>query len=112
MFSVFLTKICFLYWYSPVYTKTIIKNIDATIRLWMIELITLILEYGCFTQYGKAMCKSTRHEELAVVFFSQFHCYVMTVCFRFLTNIHSDIKHYPFYTTYQFTLCVRRSLEM
>ena len=48
----------------PINTKRIIKDTDATIRLWVIKLITLILKYSCFTQYRKAMGKPLRDKEL------------------------------------------------
>ena len=52
---------------SPINTKRIIKNTDATIRLWMIKLIALILKNSSFAQYRKAMSKPLRDIKLTVV---------------------------------------------
>ena len=64
MFGIFLTKQGFVCRNAPVNTQRIIKDGDATISLWMIEFITLILEDCGLCKNGKAMCKATRHEEL------------------------------------------------
>lgn len=66
MLGIFFAKNCFVF-DTPINTEGIIEDRNASIRLWCIEIIALVLEYSCFTQYGKAMCKTTRHKELAVV---------------------------------------------
>ncbi len=52
--------------YIPINAKTIVKDRDTSICFGMVELVTLILEYGSLAQYCKAMSKATRDEELAM----------------------------------------------
>ena len=64
MFGVLITEISLFCRDAPVYAKTIIQDANATISLWMIELITLILEDCGFAKHSKTMCKSSRYKEL------------------------------------------------
>ena len=48
MLRIFLGEIGMFGWDFPIDTEGIIKNADASICLWMIEVITLVLEYCCF----------------------------------------------------------------
>ena len=64
---------------TPVNTQRIIQNADTTVRFRMIEVVTLVLEDGRFAQYGKAVRKTPRHKKLAMVFFRQFHSYMLSV---------------------------------
>jgi len=55
-----------LRWNSPINTQCFIEDTDTSICLWVIELITLILEHCRFREDGKAMGKSLGDEELAM----------------------------------------------
>ena len=48
MLRIFLGEIGMFCWDFPINTEGIIENTDATIGFWMIEVITLVLEDGCF----------------------------------------------------------------
>jgi len=55
MLCILLTQNSFVCKNLPVDTKAIIKNADATICFWFIEIITLILEYSCLKKNSKTM---------------------------------------------------------
>jgi formate hydrogenlyase subunit 6/NADH:ubiquinone oxidoreductase subunit I len=61
-------------------TERCIFNIYTSICFWSIKIIAFILENSRFTQYNKTMSKSSRHKELTVIFFTQLHCYMLSVC--------------------------------
>ena len=46
MLCIFLGEISMLGWEFPIDTKAIIEDADAAICLWVIEVITLVLEYS------------------------------------------------------------------
>ena len=79
MFRIFLREIGMLCWNLPINTEGIIEDADTTISLWMIEVITLILEHSCFRKYGKTMGKALWNEELAVIVFSQFYSHMLAI---------------------------------
>lgn len=58
----------------------------------MIEFIAFILEHGCFAEYSKAVGKAFGDEELAVVFFGQFHGYVLTVSWGAFSDVNGNIQ--------------------
>ena len=78
----------------------------------MIELITLILEDGCFAQYSKTVSKSTRHKKLTVIVFSKFNCDVLTISRASLSNINGDIQNGTFDATDQLALGIWRALKV
>ena len=45
----------------------------------MVEIVTLILENSCLTQYRKAMSKTTGNKELAMIVLSKFYRHMMTI---------------------------------
>ena len=52
---------------SPVYSQgRVVPGYCAFLR-WLIESIALILENGLLAKYGKAVGKTARHKELAVI---------------------------------------------
>ena len=101
-----------LCWDSPIDTKGFIKDRDTTISLWVIEVITLVLEDCCLRKDCEAMGKALRNEELAMIVFCQFYGYMLAISRRAFSNIHCYIEHSTFYATYQLALCVRRTLEV
>ena len=60
-----------LCWNFPIDTKGIIKDTDASICLWMIEVITLVLEDGCLRKDSETMGKALGDEELYMIIFCQ-----------------------------------------
>ena len=92
MLSVFLAQDGFLGWDSPVDSKTLVCYSDTVVGFGMIELIALILEDGCFAQYGEAVSKAFRHEELSVILFCEFHGNVLSVGRRPFANVDSYVE--------------------
>ena len=45
-------------WDFPIDTESIVEDADASISLWVIEVITLVLEDGFFRENCEAMAKS------------------------------------------------------
>ena len=56
-------------WDFPINTEGFIKDRDTSIGLWMIEVITLVLEDGCFRKNSESMGKALWDEELDMVVF-------------------------------------------
>ena len=61
-------------WDFPIDTEGIIEDTDATICLWMIEVITLVLEDGSLRKDCETMGKALWNEELDMIVFGQFYC--------------------------------------
>ena len=66
-------------WNLPIDTEGIIEDRDTSICLWMIEVITLVLEDGCFRKNGESMGKALWDEELDMIIFCQFYCHMLTI---------------------------------
>ena len=58
------------------------------------------------------MRKALRNKELTMIIFSQFHSYMLTICWRTLADIHGNIQYSTLHASHQLALCKRRSLEM
>ena len=63
MLSVLIREVGFLCRDSPINAKAVIKDADASICLWVIELIALVLEDCCLREDGKAVGKTLWDEE-------------------------------------------------
>ena len=79
MLRIFLWEIGMFCWDLPINTKGIIDDADATISLWMIEVITLVLEDCCFWEDCETMGKALWDEELAMIVFCQFYCHMLAI---------------------------------
>ena len=44
-------------WNAPVNTQRFIQYADTSVRFRMVEIVTLVLEDGCFAQYRKTVGK-------------------------------------------------------
>ena len=64
MLRIFLREVGMFGWYAPINAKAIIKDGDAAICLWMIELITLVFEHSCLRKDGETMSKALWDKEL------------------------------------------------
>lgn len=82
---------------SPVNTQRIVQNADASVCFRVIEIVALVLEDSRFTQYGKAVRKTPRHKKLAMVFFRQFHSYMLSVSRTSFADVYSHIQHGPLF---------------
>ncbi len=80
-----------LCWNFPVNTEGFIENRDTSICLWMIEVITLVLEDGCFGEDGEAVGKALWNEELDMIVFCQFYSHMLAISRGVLANIYSYI---------------------
>ena len=65
--------------YLPINTKAIIKDRNTSICLWMIEVITLVLEDGSLGEDSEAMGKALWNEELDMIVFCQLYCNMLTI---------------------------------
>ena len=90
--------------YFPVDAESFVIPGNGTFAFLTIQIITLVLEYGCFAQYTKAMCKTSWDKKLALVILSQFHCYMLTKGRTAFADINSNIKYTSFHYAYQLTL--------
>ena len=79
MLRIFLREVGMFGWDLPINAKAIIKDRDAAICLWMIELITLVLEHRCLREDGEAMGKALWDEELAMIVFCQLYSHVLAI---------------------------------
>ena len=86
MFCIFLREDSMFGWYLPINTESVIKDVDTSISLWMIEVITLVLEDGGLGENGEAVGKALRNEELAMVIFCQLYCYMLAISRGTFTN--------------------------
>ena len=110
MLQVLLAEYRFLHRYAPVNTQGFVLDIDAAISLRMIEFVALVLEYGGFGEHGKAMSKATRDEELTMIVFCQFYCYMLAKCRRTLADVNGYVKHCDFNSAYKFALGIWHAL--
>ena len=110
MLQVLLTEYRLLYRYTPVYTKRLVLDIDAAIGLRMIELVAFVLEDGGFGKNGEAMGEATRDEELTMIVFCQFHCYMLTECQGALSDVNGYVEDCALDTTHEFALCIWHAL--
>ena len=110
MLQVFLAEYRLFYWYAPINAKRLILDIDAAISLRMIELVALVLEDGGFGENGEAMGKATRDEELTMIVFCQFYCYMLAKCRRTLADVNGYVKHCAFNTAHEFALGIWHAL--
>lgn len=78
----------------------------------MVEIIAFVLEYSSLTQYCEAVRKTFGYKELTMVVFCQFYSHMFTICRRTFSNVYSNIKNSTFNASYEFALCVRRTLEV
>ena len=69
MLRIFLREISMFGWNLPINTEGIIKDADTSICLWMIEVITLVLEDCSFRKDGETMSKALWDEELEMIVF-------------------------------------------
>ena len=79
MLRIFLGEIGMFCWDFPIDTEGIIKNANATISLWVIEVITLVLEDGCFRKNSESMGKALWNEELTMIVFCQFYSHMLAI---------------------------------
>ena len=96
----------------PVYAERCVDYGNTSVCFGAIIVIALILEYGGIAQYSESVCKTARNEELAVVVLCQQTADVLAISGRSFADIDCHIKHRATYTSYEFGLCMGRSLEM
>ena len=97
---------------APVDAEAAVQDTDATVGLWGVEVVALVLENCVLAEHGKTVGKAFWNEELAVVVFSEFDCYVLAVGGTATADIYRNVKNSALYTSYKFALCERRQLEV
>ena len=66
--------------YSPIDAEAVVKDADAAVRFWMVELVALVLEHGRLAQHRETVGETFRDEELPVVVLRQLYGHVLSVC--------------------------------
>ena len=112
MLGVFLAQDSVFRRNTPVDAQRIIQDADTTVRFRMIEVVTLVLEDGRFAQYGKTVRKAPRHKKLAMILLRQLHGHMLPVSRTPFADVHRYVQYRTLHTAHQFTLRVRRALEM
>ena len=112
MTGVFVAQEGFVGGDAPVDAEGLVQDADASVCLWGVEVVALVLEDCCLAEDGKAVGEAFGHEELAVVVFGEFDCYVLAVGGAALADIHCHIEHLAPDASDEFTLGVGRPLEM
>lgn len=101
-----------LCWNPPIDTESVVEDADASICFWMIEVITLVLEDGCFRENCETMGKALWYEELDMIVFCQLYCHMLAISRGALANIYCYIEYSAFYAAYQLALSIRWTLEV
>ena len=96
----------------PVDAEVGVVPSNGAFGLWGVVVVALVLEDGFVAQYGKAMGKATRHEELAVVVLGEQAGDVLPERGTSVTNVNSDVEHAATDDTDEFGLCERRFLKV
>ena len=99
-------------WNVPIDTEGVIEDTDTTFCLWMIELVTLVLEYRCVAEDGKTVSHSFRNKKLTMVILCQFYSDVLTVGRAALANVDDDIEDGTLDAADEFALGEGRALEV
>ena len=97
---------------APVDAEGVIEDADASVGLGVVELVTLVLEYGGLAEYGKTVGEALRDEELAMVVFGEFYSYVLTVGWGAFADVNGYIQDSAFDTANEFALGEGWALEM
>ena len=79
MLRIFFGEIGMFGWDFPINAEGIIKDADTSICLWMIEVITLVLEDGGLGEDGEAMGKALWDEEQDMIVFCQLYSYMLAI---------------------------------
>ena len=96
MLHIFLGKQRFVCGDLPINAQTVIEDADASVGLWGVEVITLVLEDYFICKNNKTMSETSRDEELTVIIFCKFNCDILTEGWRAFANINSDIENCTF----------------
>ena len=97
---------------APVDAQRIVENTDARVGLRMVELVTLILEYGRGRQHSKTMGKTLGDEELAVVVLGEFYGNMLSVGGTALADVDGNVEYSTADAAHEFALSERRTLEV
>ena len=97
---------------APVDAEGVVEDADASVGLGVVELVTLVLEYGGLAQYSEAVGEALRDEELAMVVFGEFYGDVLTVGWGTFADVNGYIQDSAFDTANEFALGKGWALEM
>ncbi len=91
MVGIFFGEDSFGWIYHPINTKTRVEYGDSPVRFGAVVVVAFVLEDGGVTEDGKAVGETSWDEELAVIVFGQFYCYVLAVCRGAFTGVHGYV---------------------
>ena len=112
MLGIFLGEQCLLNWYAPINAEGVILDADATIVSRGVIVVALVLEDSCLRENGETVGKSTRDEELTMIVFCQFYCYMLAECRRAFTDINGYVEDCALDTAHEFALSIWHALIM
>ncbi len=98
--------------YLPVDGEGFVLDGDAAVGFGVIVVIAFVLEYGDVTEDGEAVGKASRNEELAMVVFGQFYCYVLAVGRRAFADVDGYVEDCAFDATDELGLGIWWTLEV
>ena len=110
MGSIFGRKYAVFSWHLPVDGKVWVIPRYCTFALGGIVVVTLILEDGLVAEHSKAMSKTARNEELAVVVLREHHCNMLAKGRAALADVDRHIEHCSLDNTHELALSVGRFL--
>ena len=97
---------------APVNIQRIIQNADASVLLPGDKVVALVLGRWPFHSIRQNRAQNRAAQKLAMVFFRQFHSYMLSVSRTSFADVYSHVQHGTFHAAHQFTLRVRRTLKM
>lgn len=92
----------------PINTQGRIEQLNATIRLGMIKLVTLILEHGGLTEHREAMRKALINKHLPMILPTNLYRLVLPISRGVFPQIYGYIEHRPADDPNQLSLRKRR----
>ena len=81
----------------PVYGEGFVEDGDAAVGFGMVTVVAFVLEYGDRAEDGEAVCETMGDEELAVVVFGEFDCYVPPECGGAFSDVYGYVEDGAFY---------------
>ena len=112
MLCVLITQNRLISGYHPIYSEGFVQYADASVGLWGVEVVALVLEDCCLAEDGKAVGKAFGDEELAVVVFGEFDRHVLAVGRAAPAYVNRHIEDFASDTPDEFALGVGRPLEV
>jgi len=112
MFGIFGADDTQFFRHLPIDSQIRVVQQQSAIRFRMIEVIAFVGEDGLVAEHRETMCKALGDEELTLVILTQLHAVPLTEGGTVFAQIDSHIQDTADGAAHQFSLGVRRTLEM